>query len=277
MKRLIFFFLVAALISGCKKEYTGDPLLKYRLKEYTQDSYKYTYQYDSKNRVIKSGTYYDGSLIHESEYFYVNNFLDSLVNYTQNLTLSYETYKQTGDTIYAKQWFIYDTAHVWHCKYVVNDNHIVKKVFPPSIAAYGNTYESDYDVLNWKNDNLIYLYWYNSTGAWSFPVWKSLENTSDYQIGNSVWSTYDDHPNPLKPLYQRIDPTAYESSNNNLLRMAAANNVGDTLFRIFEHTYNQYGLPVTTKETKKYNKPSLDHDMPLLNPVSYYTYTYEEY
>jgi hypothetical protein len=273
MKNIAFFILVLSFITACNKdEYTGDPLLKYRLKEYTHDRYKFTYEYDSLNRIVESGTYYDEGLVYNTRYFYVNNRLDSLTTYNSYYAMTYETFKYVGDTIVHSAYrYSFDEKII--VKFVINNNHIAK-IVPPPCTLGDSSYPCSYEVLHWDNNNLTYKYVYSNSG-WVYPYYKSSGNTSEFPMTNAIWSTYDEHPNPLKFIYGQVVPGEYESSENNLLRMVVSDMQGDTLFRIFKHIYNEYGLPLTTTETQEKNDTKLNESITLVSSAS--TYKYEEY
>jgi hypothetical protein len=272
MKKIILFILVVSIFTACKKEDTGNPLLKYRLKEYTHDHYKYSYEYDSLNRIIKSGTYYDGNLVYNTYYFYVNKKLDSLISYSPSYQNQYETFRYIGDTLFKTTYrFSFDDKTI--LKFAIHNNHIEKILSPPCVMG-DSSFLCSYTVLHWDNHNLTYNFMYNNAGG-SYPDYKSSENTSGFQITRTVWSEYDDHPNPLKPIYEQVYPGEYESSINNLLRMTVTDMLGDTLFRFFKHTYDDNGLPITTIETQEKNNTSLNAFLPLSTSTS--KYTYEEY
>jgi hypothetical protein len=272
MKNIILLILVVAIFTGCKKEDTRDPLLKYRLKEYTHDHYKFTYEYDSLNRIVKSGTYYDGGLVYNTYFFYVNNRLDSLISYSPYHMNQYVTYRYMGDTIFqTTSRFSFNDKII--LKFAIHDNHI-EKIIPPNCVLGDSSYPCSYKVLHWDNNNLTYKYIYNNSG-WSYPDYKSSENISGFQMTNAIWSTYDEHPNPLKFIYEQVYPGEYESSENNLLRMVVSDMEGDTLFRIFKHTYNEHGLPIATTETQEKNNGRLNEYVQLVSSTS--AYKYEEY
>lgn len=272
MKRIICFILVIATITACKKEETGDSLLKYRLKEYTHDHEKYSYEYDSLNRITKSGTYYDGNLVYNTYYFYVNNRLDSLISYSPSFQNQYETFRYIGDTLFKTTYrFSFDEKTV--IKFAIHNNHIEKILSPPCVMG-DSSFLCNYKVLHWNNNNLTNKYMYNNAGG-KYPDYKSSENTSGFQITSSVWAAYDDHPNPLKSVYEQVYPGEYESSANNLLRMTVTDMLGDTLFRFFKHTYNDNGLPIATTETQDKNNTSSNAFLSLISSTT--RYTYEEY
>jgi hypothetical protein len=272
MKIILLLILLVLFFTACKKDETGDPLLKYRLKEYTLNHYKYTYEYDSLNRIVKSGTYYDGGLVYNTYYFYVKNRLDSLISYSPSYMNQYVTYRYIGDTIFqTTSRFAFNDKII--LKFAMHDNYI-EKIIPPNCVMGDSAYPCSYKVLHWDNNNLTYKYIYNNSG-WSYPDYKSSENSSGFQLTNAIWSTYDEHPNPLKFIYEQVFPGEYESSENNLLRMVISDMEGDTLFRIFKHTYNGNGLPIATTETQEKNNSRLNADLPLSTSTS--TYTYEEY
>jgi hypothetical protein len=264
--------MILSLFAGCKKDYTGDPLSKYRLKEFTKDHYKYTYEYDSLNRFVKSGTYYDEQLVYNTSYFYVNNKIDSLESYNSYYPMTYETFKYIGDTVYHTT-FRYFFDETIKLKYAIHNNHIEKIVLPPCVFG-DSLYQCCYRIIHWDNNSLTYKHVYSNSG-WSYPYYKRSENTNEFQLTNTVWSTYDKHPNPLKFIYQQVFPVEYESSENNLLRMVITDMQGDTLIRIFNHTYNEVGLPVTTSETQEKNDTELNEGVTLTS--STYTFKYEEY
>jgi len=272
MKRIVLLFLAISIFTGCKKEDTGDPLLKYRLKEYTHDHYKFTYEYDSLNRIAKSGTYYDEGLVYNTYYFYVNNRLDSLISYSSNYMNQYETYRYIGDTLF-KTTYRFSFGDKTILKYAIHNNHIEKILLPPCVMG-NSVFQCSYKVLHWDNSNLTYKYIYSNAG-WVYPDYKSAENTSEFQLTNAIWSTYDKHPNPLKFIYEQVYPGEYESSENNLLRMVVSDMEGDTLFRIFKHTYNENGLPIATTETQEKNNSRLNEGIQLVSSAS--AYTYEKY
>jgi hypothetical protein len=273
MKKTLIFILAVSFFTACKKdEYTGDPMLKYRLSEYTHDHYKYTYEYDSLNRVVKSGTYYDEGLIYNTRYFYVNNKLDSLTSYNSNYTMTYETFKYFADTLFHTT-YRYSFNEKIILKYLLQDNKITKILFPPCTLG-DSSYQCYYQVLHWDNNNLAYKYVYSNSG-WVYPYYKGSENTNDFPMTNSIWSVYDDHPNPLKFINDQVFPDEYESSQNNLLRMVVADMQGDSLFRNFKHAYNEYGLPIVTTETQEKNNTILNENITLVSSTS--TYKYEEY
>jgi hypothetical protein len=273
MKKIVLFILAVSFFTACKKdEYTGDPLLKYRLKEYTCDHYKYTYEYDSLNRIVKSGTYYDEGLVYNTRYFYVNSRLDSLITYNSYYPMTYETFKYIGDTIFQTT-FRYSFDEKITLKFVLHDNQIAKILLPPCILG-DSSYQCSYEVLHWDNNNLTYKYVYSNSG-WIYPYYKGSENSGEFQMTNAIWSAYDEHPNPLKFIYDQVYPDKYESSKNNLLRMVVSDMQGDTLFRIFKHTYNENGLPIATTETQEKNNTILNESILLVSSTS--TYKYEEY
>lgn len=272
MKIIILLILVVSIFTACKKEDTGDPLSKYRLKEYTRNNYKYTYEYDSLNRIVKSGTYYDEGLVYNTYYFYVNNRLDSLISYSPSHLSQYETYRYIGDTIFKTTCrFSFNDKTIM--KFALHNNHI-EKIIPPHCVIGDSSYPCSYKVLHWDNNNLTYKYMYNNSG-WKYPDYKSSDNTSGFQLTNAIWSTFDEHPNPLKFIYKQVYPGEYESSENNLLRMVVSDMEGDTLFRIFKHTYNENGLPITTTETQEKNNSKLNEFIELGSYTT--TYKYEKY
>jgi hypothetical protein len=272
MKKFVLLILMASLLAGCKKDDTSDPLSRYRLKEYTKDHYKLTFEYDSVNRIVKSGTYYDNVLVYSTRYFYVNGKIDSLITYNSYYPITYETYRYIGDTIYHITYrYSFDDKII--LKYNVHDNQIEKIIYPPCVMG-DSSFPCRYEVLHWDNNNLTYKHIYNSEG-WTYPDYKSSENTKDFQQTNNVWSAYDDHANPLKFIYKQIYPEEYESSKNNLLRMVITDMEGDTLIRIFNHTYDEHGLPTVTRETQEKNDTPLNEGITLVS--STYTYEYEEY
>jgi hypothetical protein len=273
MKKIILFLLLVSFFTACKKEKdTGDPLLKYRLSEYTHDLYKYTFEYDSLNRITKSGTFYDGALIYNTRFFYVNSRLDSLTTYNSIYPITYETFRYLDDTLFHAT-YRYSFDDKITLKNLIQDNQIVKTIFPPC-ALDDSLFQCHYEVLHWDGNNLAYKYVYSNSG-WVYPYYKNSGNTGDFPMTNSIWSAYDDHPNPLKFIYDQVYPDVYESSENNLLRMVVADMQGDTLFRYFSHTYNENGLPVSTTETQAKNDTPLNEDIILVSSTS--TYTYEEY
>jgi hypothetical protein len=272
MKKIIFFILVVSIVTACKKEDTGNPLLKYRLKEYTHDHYKYSYEYDSLNRIIKSQTCYDGNFVYNTYYFYVNNRLDSLISYSPSYQNEYVTFRYIGDTLYKTTCrFSFNDKTI--LKYVIHNNQIEKILSPPCIMG-DSSFLCSYRVLHWDNQNLTYKYMYNNAGG-KYPDYKSSENSSGFQITSTVSSAYDDHPNPLKFIYEQVYPGEYESSANNLLGMTVTDMSGDTLYRYFKHTYNNIGLPIATTETQAKNNTSLNAFLTLSTSTS--AYLYEEY
>lgn len=269
MQRLLFVFLFILIITGCRKDNPGQPLDEYRLSAYTKDHYRYTFEYDDRDKPVKYGTYYDDQLIFDTQLFYAGGRIDSLISVMPSGPMQYQTFRYRDDTLIVST-YRYAFDETVRMKYLINDNRIVKIMHPP--CGEGDTaYLCFYRVLHWDNSNLAYKHTYSGTG-WVYPDYKLAGGT---ELTNTVWSTYDNHPNPLKSIYSLIYPGEYESSENNLLRMVITDMAGDTLIRIFNHTYNDLGLPVATTIIREKN------DTPLNDPVSlepsYLTYTYEKY
>jgi hypothetical protein len=272
MKKIVFLIFVTLSITACKKDKIGDPLSIYRLTEITCNQDKYTFEYDSQNRIVKSGTYSEEALAYNTYYFYVNDRLDSLISYSPSYQNQYETFRYIGDTLYKTTYrFFFDDKTI--LKYAIHNNHIENILSPPCVLG-DSSFLCSYKVLHWDNNNLTYKYMYNNAGG-SYPDYKRTENKSEFQITSAVTSTYDTHPNPLKFIYEQMYPGEYESSVNNLVRMVVTNMLGDTLIRIFNHTYNENGLPIATTETQEKNNTSLNAGLQLNTILS--TYKYEEY
>lgn len=273
MRTFILLIIAVALFTACKKEDTGDPLSKYRLKEYTHNDYKDIFEYDSQNRIIKSGRYIDDQLVYNTRYFYVNNRLDSISTYNSNYLSTYETYKYTGDTILIISYrYAFDDRTA--LKYVKRDNQVVRILYTIYSGGQFIPYPDMYRIQNWKNGNLAAKYTYSSIGS-TYPDYKSSQSSGEPVLTNSVLYEYDDHPNPFSALNEQLFIGAYESSKNNLVRMIVADMEGDTLFRIFKHTYNADGLPISTTETQEKNNTSFNDFIHLETSAS--TYTYEKY
>lgn len=272
MKRILLLLLVIIFFASCKKDDNTDPLSKYRLKEYSKDHYKFTFEYDNAGRLSKSGTYFDNQLIYNTSYYYKNNLIDSLSTYSAYDTITYETFTYTPDTLF----------HVTHrysfndytlLRYVINDNHYESIVFPLCVLG-DSAYHCFYVNLHWDNDNLTYKYAYSNSGS-TWPYLKNAAIFNDFPMTNSIWSTYDEHPNPLKTIYEQVYPGDYATSVNNPLRMVLSDLQGDTIIRNFAHTYNENGLPVSTIETQEKNNTEINQHITLT--TSTYTYVYEEY
>jgi hypothetical protein len=156
---------------------------------------------------------------------------------------------------------------------VINGQQVVS-VDVPITAFVDSTDYYYFQVLHWDQNNLTYKYVYTNGGS-VYPYYKSSGSSNDILMTNAIWSTYDDHPNPLQFIYQQVFPDQYDASANNLTRMVVSDMVGDTLFRYFTHTYNESGLPVKTVETQAKNNSNLNQNIQLQTSTS--TYTYEEY
>ena len=272
MRKIILIVLVAFTFTTCEKDKYEDPLSKYRLKEYTKDEYRYIYTYNSSNKVEKSETYYSGHLIYITDYFYKNNSLDSLTMTTYHPE-QYTTYKYMGDTILATN-YRYSFNEKTAVEYVKSGNQVVKILTVICTDEGIIPYPDFYRTLHWENDNLVARYTYSNSGS-QYPDYKSTRLNDIPVLSNSVLCEYDNHPNPLSALNEQLYFGAYESSKNNLLQMIVADMAGDTLYRIFTHTYNQDGLPLTTIETQKKNDTWLNSNLVL--DSSAYTYKYESY
>lgn len=272
MQKLLFIVLIVLTLACCEEDVPDHPLDEYRLTAYTCDHYKYTFEYDSLNRIAKSGTYYDEQLVYDTRFFYVAGRLDSLISATQFSLMQYETFRYVDDTLVVST-YRYAFDEKIRRKYALDNNQIVKILNPPCVEG-DSSYICYYQVLHWDNNNLTYKHIYTSIG-YTYPDYKSTENTSGSALTNSIWSTYDNHPNPLKSIFEQIYPGEYESSENNLLRMVITDMGGDTLIRNFKHTYNDIDLPVATSETREKNDTPLNADVSTDPSAS--TYTYEKY
>lgn len=272
MKKLLLLCLVVSFFASCKKDDNTDPLSKYRLKEYTKDHYKFTFEYDNVGRLSKSGTYFDNQLIYNTSYFYKNNQIDSLSTYTAYDTLTYETFTYTPDTLFHVM-YRYSMNDFGIIKYVISDNHYSGIVFPPCVLG-DSVFNCYYVNFHWDSDNLTYKYMYSNVGS-TWPYYKNADIFNDFPMTNSIWSTYDEHPNPLKTIYEQVYPGDYATSVNNPVRMVLSDLEGDTIIRNFAYTYNENGLPVSTIETQEKNDTEINHNITLT--TSTYSYLYEEY
>jgi hypothetical protein len=270
MKTLYVLMLGLLLLAACRKEEEGDPLLRYRLTEYTRDHYRFTYAYDAQDRLHTSGTWYDDGLLYNTYYFYENGRLDSMISYSPAYLNDFVTFRYSGDTLVQTtvRPSMMDTTVI---RFLRQEQRVVKVIQPDCVLG-DSSFPCCYKVLHWDADNLTYKYFYSNSG-WAYPLYK--QGNDGFEMTNAVWSEYDQHPNPLKPIYALAYPEEYESSANNLLRMVVADQVGDTLFRIFEHTYNENGLPATTTEHQEKNDTPLNSIVELHTYFS--TYTYEKY
>jgi hypothetical protein len=187
--------------------------------------------------------------------------------------MTYETYKYIGDTILVVS-YRYSFKDKVAVKYVKPGNQIVRILTVIYSDAGIIPYPNLYRILHWENDNLAAKYTYSTFGG-QYPEYKSSEISGEPVISNSVLYEYDEHPNPFSLMNEQIYFGAYESSKNNLVRMIVADTQGDTLFRIFKHTYNENGLPIATTETQEKNKTWLNDNLPLDSSTS--AYKYEEY
>lgn len=276
MNRNVLILLTVLMLIACKKDNPlVNPLAEYRLVEYTHNQYRITYSYDSQNRPEFSETLYDENPVYTTRFFYSDMRLDSLATGTSTGPMSYETFRFSGDTL-LHTIYRYAFDEKITLRLLLSNNQVVRIIPPPCILG-DSTYDCMYEVLNWHNNNLICKQVFTNSG-FVYPYYKRLTdpgNAAGFQRTNTICSDYDNNPNPLTSLYKTIYPGEYESSVNNLLRMVVTDIEGDTLIRNFKHTYNEYGLPVSTTETQEKNNTPRNENVVLVS--SSYTYTYEKY
>lgn len=272
MRNILLLLLVISFFASCKKDDNTDPLSKYRLKEYTKDHYKFTFEYDNLGRLIKSGTYYDEQLVYNTSYFYKYNHIDSLSTYSAYDTITYETFTYTPDTLFHLS-YRYSFNDYTLLRYVINNNHYESIVYPLCVLG-DSVFQCHYEVLHWDSDNLTYKYAYSNVGSY-WPYYKNEAIFNDFPMTNAIISTYDEQPNPLKTIYEQVYPGVYSTSVNNVLKMVLSDMTGDTIIRKFAYTYNENGLPVSCSETQEKNNTALNQYIQLT--TSSYTYVYEEF